>query len=92
MDQLYNARMVQNANCLLCGVHEETNAHLFLHCKTTFEVWSYFMNSFELVGFLQVTIEKLCGSGRTRKLRKVLKDCGVFAVCHLVEYVEGKKQ
>ncbi|XP_026396486.1 uncharacterized protein LOC113291134 [Papaver somniferum] len=45
-DYMHSAGMIQDDDCLLCGSHTETNAHLFIHCDTTTSVRAFFLQSF----------------------------------------------
>lgn len=69
-------------NCMLYGDHAETNSHIFLHYKTTFMVWSYFLWTFlKLDGSDRVISGELYENGGIRRIKT-----HVFgAICNLVE-------
>ncbi|XP_026460734.1 uncharacterized protein LOC113361851 [Papaver somniferum] len=45
-DYLARTDRANTGNCILCNAELETNEHLFLHCKETSKLWSYFFDSF----------------------------------------------
>ncbi|XP_026410060.1 uncharacterized protein LOC113305186 [Papaver somniferum] len=47
-DYLYNAVLVQDPTCVFCEACQETNEHLFLHCKFVFDICAYFLKSFTI--------------------------------------------
>lgn len=70
LDYLYNTGMVQNADCLLCNQQTESNAHLFIHCRVTSEVWSYFLNSFGFTWVFGSDVNRTLWEWNNKKSKK----------------------
>ncbi|XP_026435795.1 uncharacterized protein LOC113333586 [Papaver somniferum] len=73
LDYLHNAGLVQDAKYLFCNQHTDTNAHLFLHCQTTYKVWSFFLDSFGIKWVHSCDVKRTLWEWKNRKGKKMLK-------------------